>query len=258
MRLDQFLVQYKNIESRTKAQQLIEAKLVQLISLHGQTQILSKSNFQVSDSEIEFYLKNIVIINNQLQQYVSRAGHKLAGALEHIQLHVEGFKVLDVGQSTGGFTDCLLQKNVQLVAGIDVGIDQLHEKIKKDARVYAFEKVNAKDLSKHSEFNKAFKVGEFDLVVCDVSFISITKITEAIKPYLKKGGYLLFLVKPQFECGPQALDKNGIIKDENFYAELQDKIMAHFKNVFQIDFLFFESSITGKEGNKEFFIYGQT
>jgi 23S rRNA (cytidine1920-2'-O)/16S rRNA (cytidine1409-2'-O)-methyltransferase len=241
MRLDQFLVQFKNIESRTKAQDLIADGLV---SVNGK--VTTKPSVRVEQSDM------VLIADNNLDQYVSRAGFKLAGALLKTNQRVDNLKILDVGQSTGGFTDCLLQAGVLHVTGIDVGHGQLHEKIKSDSRVQFFENLNVKDLSQHPVSKQ-----QFDGIVCDVSFISLTKVVPFLEPLLKTKGFFLFLVKPQFECGPEYLDKNGIVSDSNVYASIQARVTSLCEKTFNCSAEFFESSITGKDGNKEFFIYGK-
>lgn len=242
MRLDQFLVQYKKIESRTKAQDLIAQGLV---SLKGKA--LNKPSFAVTNEMFD----EIIIAENDLNQYVSRAGFKLSAALNFLNLDVTGFSVLDVGQSTGGFTDALLQRNAKHVTGFDVGSVQLHDKIKTDSRVSFFENLNVKDINSHQ-----IATEKFDGIVCDVSFISLTKVILHLEPLLKPKGFFLFLVKPQFECGPQALDKNGIVSDAKVYSKIQLEITSLCEKLFQCECKYFESSITGKDGNKEFFIYG--
>lgn len=243
MRLDQFLVQYKKIESRTKAQDLIAQGLISY-----KNKVLSKPSFDVTE---EMH-SDIVIAENNLNQFVSRAGFKLSGALDFVNQDVTGLAILDVGQSTGGFTDALLQRNAKHITGLDVGSVQLHEKIKADSRVTSYENLNVKDIPTHKLASE-----RFDGVVCDVSFISLTKVVSFIEPVLKSKGFFLFLVKPQFECGPQALDKNGIVSDAKVYDAIQSQITALCEKLFDCECKYFESSITGKDGNKEFFIYGR-
>lgn len=243
MRLDLFLVQHKNIESRTKAQELIAQGLVLL-----NNKVLTKPSFDVSEE----MFAAITVAENNLSQYVSRAGFKLAGALDHVKQNVAGLKILDVGQSTGGFTDALLQRGVQHVTGLDVGTAQLHEKIKADSRVTYYENLNVKDIASHVLGKETF-----DGIVCDVSFISLTKVVAYLEPLLKTKGFFLLLVKPQFECGPQALDKNGIVSDPEVYKTIQTQITALCDTTFNCEAEYFSSSITGKDGNKEFFIYGK-
>lgn len=242
MRLDQFLVQYKKIESRTKAQDLIARGL---ISFQGK--VLTKPSFAVTNE----MFAEIIIAENDLNQFVSRAGFKLSAALDFVKQAVDGLSILDVGQSTGGFTDVLLQRNAKHVTGFDVGSVQLHDKIKADPRVTFFENLNVKDIKSHELASE-----QFDGIVCDVSFISLTKVVSHLEPLLKPKGFFLFLVKPQFECGPQALDKNGIVSDAKVYSKIQLEITSLCEKLFQCECMYFESSITGKDGNKEFFIYG--
>lgn len=242
MRLDLFLVQFKNVESRTKAQEMIAQGLVKL-----KDKVISKASFDITENQYA----DIQILENNLNQYVSRAGFKLAGALEHVKQDVFGLKILDVGQSTGGFTDALLQRGATQVTGIDVGSAQLHEKIRHDQRVVFYENLNVKDIAAHE-----ISSSKFDGIVCDVSFISLTKVVPFLQPLLKTKGFFLLLVKPQFECGPQYLDKNGIVSDANVYKTIQSEITLLCEKTFQSKIIFFESSITGKDGNKEFFIYG--
>ena len=243
MRLDQFLVQHKKIESRTKAQDLIAQGLISY-----KNKVLSKPSFDVTE---EMH-SDIIIAENNLSQFVSRAGFKLSGALDFVNQDVTGLTVLDVGQSTGGFTDASLQRNAKHITGLDVGSVQLHEKIKADSRVTSYENLNVKDIPTHKLASE-----RFDGVVCDVSFISLTKVVSFIEPVLKSKGFFLFLVKPQFECGPQALDKNGIVSDAKVYDTIQSQITALCEKLFDCECKYFESSITGKDGNKEFFIYGR-
>lgn len=243
MRLDVFLVQNKQIESRTKAQDLIVQGLV---TVKGN--VITKPSFEVSNDLMD----TVHIVENNLNQYVSRAGFKLEGALKYTRQNVQGLKILDVGQSTGGFTDCLLQQGAELIVGIDVGSGQLHEKIKTHSRVKYFENLNVKDLT----LEGIQQTELFDGVVCDVSFISLTKVVPYLGPVLKTKGFFLLLVKPQFECGPEYLDKSGIVSDPKVYKTIEADIKSLCDKVFMTKTQYFESSITGKDGNKEFFIYG--
>jgi len=253
MRLDIFLVQYKKVQSRTKAQELIEQGYVYFFNDKNEKIQIKKSNFSVDEKMFD----KIELIENDLSQYVSRGAYKLEGAIQHVGLNVEDFFVLDIGQSTGGFSDYLLQHGVKKIVGIDVGSDQLHPKIKSSLKVTAFEKINVKDLKNHEKFNQIFKSEKCDLIVCDVSFISLSKIINFIEPYLKKNGHFLFLVKPQFECGPEHLDKNGVVKNPKVYADIKIRITQDCEKIFNCTAQYFSSSITGKDGNQEFFIYGQ-
>lgn len=247
MRLDLFLVSQGLASSRTQAKEIIEEGFV-----FFKDQVLKKTSLIVS-AEMALGIR---IQENRFQKYVSRAGLKLEMALKKINLNVENKIILDVGQSTGGFTDCLLQLKAQKVIGIDVGHDQLNEKIRKNQQVVAIEGLNAKDLALSDEFIRNLPVNGFDLIVMDISFISIVKVMSFIKPFLKKKSEYLFLVKPQFEAGPNALDKNGIVKDDKIYQLVQNNVEAEAVSVFGDVKDYFMSELTGKDGNQEFFIYG--
>lgn len=252
MRLDLFLVEKKLALSRTQAQEFIRHGFV-FLKTANKLISLTKPSFDVAEE----LSGAIVVQSNELQKYVSRAGLKLEYALEYLNLDVNGLSVLDVGQSTGGFTDCLLQKNASLVVGIDVGQRQLHASLAKFPQIRSFENLHVKDLGIRDDFLKTVPSSRFDFVVMDVSFISITKVMGYLKPFLKKNGEFLFLVKPQFELGPNALDKNGIVKDTKNYAIVEKTIRNETEIIFGSVLNYFKSSVVGKDGNQEFFIYGK-
>lgn len=252
MRLDLLLVRKKLASSRTQAQELIRSGYV-FISQGSQQKNILKSNYEVEESQYDF----VGVNENALQKYVSRGGLKLESALQHVKLDLKGLHVLDIGQSTGGFTDCLIQYEAALVVGVDVGRDQLHSSLKANTKVKSFEALHVNELHLNQEFLSAVPRHGFDLIVADVSFISLIKVIIFLKPYLKQKGWYLFLVKPQFELGPNALDKNGIVKDEKNYAIVQNNISEEAKKVFGDVTDYFKSGLAGKDGNQEFFIYGQ-
>lgn len=252
MRLDLLLVQKKLANSRTQAQDLIKNGHVFILQ-NLQKKILLKPNHEIQKDQFDL----IHVEENVLQKYVSRGGLKLESALKHLHLDIRNFVVLDVGQSTGGFTDCLLQNGVQSVVGVDVGRDQLHALLKNHPQVQFFESLHVNELHFHPEFLKSVPQKSCDLIVMDVSFISLTKVMHFLKPYLKWGGHFLFLVKPQFESGPNALDKNGIVKDEKVYSIVQNNVTEEAKKVFGCVIDYFQSGLAGKDGNQEFFIYGK-
>lgn len=250
MRLDLYLVQQKLAASRTQAQDFIQNGYV--YSLQNEVkQVLSKSNYIVKESD------RILVESNRLQKFVSRAGLKLEAALKHLALDVKDKVVLDVGQSTGGFTDCLLQNGAKQIVGIDVGHGQLHESLKKNPNVVSFENLNAKDLAINTAFLRVVPVNQFDLIVADVSFISLSKIIPSIANFLSEGGEYLLLVKPQFECGRENLDENGLVKDPQIYKQVEDDITA--KALISLNNVnkYFPCEVLGKDGNQEFFIYGK-
>lgn len=195
-------------------------------------------------------------------RYVSRGGLKLEGALAATGVEVRGRHCLDIGQSTGGFTDCLLQHDAAHVVGVDVGHGQLHARIRDDARVTPIEQVNARALSADDLFGsdddeqkENIERTDFDLVVADLSFISLTLVLPALVPFLAPGGDMLMLVKPQFELQPGQVGKGGIVRDPAMYdiveARLRETCAAlDLRVVHWID-----SPIAGGDGNREFFIH---
>lgn len=252
MRLDLFLVQHQLAVSRTQAQEFITSGYVFLKNGSERIQI-SKVSYDVSEHQ-----KNLIVVEpNQLQKFVSRAGLKLAGALQDLKIDVAGKTVLDVGQSTGGFSDCLIQGQARRVVGVDVGHGQLHEKLKNHPQIKSVEGLNAKDLGTDVGFLKLVPMEKFDLIVMDVSFISISKVMAHLVNFLKIEGEYLFLVKPQFECGRDFLDKNGIVNDSSVYVEIEKRIRAAALEIFKNVEAYTISGILGKDGNREYFIYGK-
>lgn len=252
MRLDLFLVQSRLAASRTQAQEFISGGYVFLLRGEEKLQV-TKANFEVTEEQ----QGTIFVEPNHLQKYVSRAGLKLEGALRAIKLDVKGSTVLDVGQSTGGFTDCLIQNGAHRVVGVDVGHGQLHAKLRTHSQVDSFEGLNAKNLGTSVEFLKRVPENKFDLIVMDVSFISISKVMVHLLDFLKVEGDYLFLVKPQFECGPKFLDKNGVVNDSSVYELIEKNIRSTASDVFKNVETYVKSEIFGKDGNKEYFIYGK-
>lgn len=248
-RLDVWLTERGWASSRTHAQEIIGAGQVYLSSKEGK-KILTKASFSVESNLTDL----ISVESGTATRFVSRGGLKLEGALQHLKINVQGMSALDVGISTGGFTDCLLQNGVASVVGVDVGHAQLHKSLLEDPRLRAFEGVNARNLSKNPDVIATKPELGFDLAVMDVSFISISLIIPEIYSLLKKPGLLLSLVKPQFEVGIDGLAKGGIVKDVSKYAEIETKIknLCVAQSFAVIDY--FPSSILGKDGNNEFFI----
>ncbi len=247
MRLDLLLVHKKLAFSRSHAQELIGAGQVFLVLENGKKKLLQKASQDLSEAVL------LEVTEGPANRYVSRGGLKLEGALDRIGLSVDGFKVLDIGISTGGFSDCLLQRNAAFVEGVDVGHDQLSPRLRGHPRLHLREGVNARNLNLEFKSDRA----PFDLIVMDVSFISITLILPNLKDLLTNPGFLLTLVKPQFEVGMTGLGKGGIVKDKALYAQVQMKISAECLKAGFIVKDYFESPIEGKEGNREFFIFAQ-
>lgn len=239
VRLDALLVQQRLAPSRTAAQRLIEAGRV---SLEGD--VLRKP------AQLLPAHAHLVVAPAHDAEYVSRGGLKLAGALRHTGIDVQGCDCLDIGQSTGGFTDCLLQHGAAKVVGIDVGHGQLHPGIAADSRVESHEGINARALEK-----SALAGRQFDLIVADVSFISLTLILPQLPHLLTQLGNLLLLVKPQFEVGPEHIGKGGIVTDTGLYPALRDKLTTCCTDHHFTVLDWFDSPITGTDGNHEFFLH---
>jgi 23S rRNA (cytidine1920-2'-O)/16S rRNA (cytidine1409-2'-O)-methyltransferase len=186
-------------------------------------------------------------------RYVSRGGLKLEGALRAAGLDVRGWTCLDVGQSTGGFTDCLLQQGAARVVGLDVGHGQLHVSLRNDARVTCIEHCNAREVDA-ALLASHHAPTAYDLVVGDLSFISLTLVLPRLAPLLAATGHLLMLVKPQFELQPGQLAKGGIVRDESLYASVEQRIRAACESAGLQVAGWFDSAIRGGDGNREFFV----
>jgi 23S rRNA (cytidine1920-2'-O)/16S rRNA (cytidine1409-2'-O)-methyltransferase len=234
-RLDQALVERALCDSRGRAQRLILAGAVRL---NGQTARKPSDRVKPGDE----------ITVDAPEKFVSRGGHKLEHALEHFQLAVTGLTALDLGASTGGFTDCLLQRGAKKIFAVDVGRGQLAWKLRCDPRVVVMEKTNARYLKPENFPAPA------DLVVVDCSFISLKKILPPAVPLLKPDGKIVALIKPQFEAGKKEADRGrGVITDpavhERVLAELKEFVTAQaglcWRGVV-------ESPLLGPAGNKEF------
>ena len=278
MRIDQLLVQRGLANTRSQAQRLI-ADGVEWAQ--GETwRRIVKNGDEVPDGA------EVRLLDDSEARYVSRGGLKLEAALKTVGLSVEGFACLDVGQSTGGFTDCLLQHGAKSVVGVDVGSAQLHPNLRSDPRVLCVEKVNARaltaddllaayedstgedgpfeadepDEANEDDADPADTAGapefvpEFDLIVADLSFISQTLVLPAVVPLLKPGGTLLTLVKPQFELQPGQVGKGGIVKDPAFYVVVEQRLRDACAALGLTVTAWFDSPIEGGDGNREFFI----
>lgn len=237
IRLDQLLVDRALADSREKARALI---LAGQVLVGGQKRDKPGHAFP-SDAGIEVLEK---------LPYVSRGGIKLAGALDHFHLNVAGFVCLDIGASTGGFTDCLLQRGAARVYAIDTGRGQLDWRLRNDPRVVLRENCNARYLAPADFAEK------FDLAVCDVSFISATLIIPAIVPLLNPRGQMIVLVKPQFEVGRGQVGKGGIVRDPALHQAACERVSAAVQaEGFETEIM--ESPIQGAEGNREFLLYAR-
>src|SRR3954468_13901804 len=238
-RLDELLVARGLSPTRAQAKALIMTGRVR----HGTDRLDKPGKEFPPDFELTI---------DQPPRFVSRGGEKLAAALERFALDLRGAHVLDVGASTGGFTDCALQAGAADVVCVDVGRAQLHEKLRADPRVTNFEKINARFLAAGD-----LPRSEFDAVVMDLSFISLKTVLPAVWPFVRAGGVLVALVKPQFEAGKAEVDKGrGVIRDPAVQeATLTDvrgfalRELAAAELVGTID-----SPITGSDGNREFLL----
>lgn len=249
MRADQLLVERQLASSRSQAQRLI-ASGVQWRLPGAAWQLVRKNGDELP------LLAELQLQDQAEARYVSRGGLKLEGALKAVGVDVSGLRCLDVGQSTGGFTDCLLQHGAAQVTGLDVGQGQLHAHLRDDARVTAHEKVNARD---EAALTAALgpAEGRFDLLVGDVSFISQTLVLPALLPWLRAGGTVLMLVKPQFELQPEQIGKGGIVRDAALYAQVEQRIRTCCAdNGLQV-LHWLDSPIAGGDGNHEFFVHAR-
>lgn len=246
MRIDQLLVDRGLAASRSQAQRLIAAG-VRWRQPGGAWRTVGKNRDEVPEGA------ELQLLDDAESRYVSRGGLKLEGALRATGLQVQGLRCLDVGQSTGGFTDCLLQQGAAQVVGIDVGHAQVHPRIRDDERVVCIEGVNARELAPDDERIPDAAQG-FDLLVGDVSFISLTLVLPGVVPMLKPGGQLLMLVKPQFELQPGQVGKGGIVRDAALYPVVEQRIRSVLAELGLQIRAWMDSPIEGGDGNREFFV----
>jgi 23S rRNA (cytidine1920-2'-O)/16S rRNA (cytidine1409-2'-O)-methyltransferase len=235
MRLDQLLFQRGHFQSRERARRAVMAGLIQVDGRR-----VDKPGTQVSqDAEVE--------VLGPKEPFVSRAGRKLAQALDHFAVDPEGQVALDVGCSTGGFTDCLLQRGARRVYAVDVGYGQLDQRLRHDPRVVVMERVNARYL-------KPDAVPEAcDLVTVDVSFISLVKVVPPLLPFLAPAGRLLALIKPQFEAGRGQVGKGGVLRDESLRRRIVKERASDLASL-GLDLVgIVDSAVAGVKGNREAF-----
>lgn len=237
-RLDVLLVERSLFSSREQAQRAIMAGEV----LVGE---------QVAEKASQLIPNESIVTIRSAQQYVGRGGIKLAGALDHFGVDPNGAVALDIGASTGGFTDCLLQRGAAKVYAIDVGRGQLAWNIRQDPRVIVHEKLNARFLS------RADIPEPVDLCVIDVSFISLTLVLPNAFELLTPDGVILALIKPQFELQPEDVGRGGIVADAALHEKAQAKVRDFIENCGHEVIGTAPSVITGAEGNQEFFICAQ-
>jgi len=237
VRIDALLVERGLAASREKAQAMILAGEVL-----ANEQKITKSGHKVApETDLRLLGKKT--------RFVSRGGEKLAGALEYFAIDVEGKVCLDVGSSTGGFTDCLLQHGAAKVYAVDVGTAQLDWKIRQDPRVVVHERVNARYLTEETVTEP---VG---FVCCDLSFISVTLVLPALMSLMKHSAAIVVLAKPQFEVGKGEVGKGGIVRDPALHQRTVDKVCDALEGLGFLEPRTMDSPILGAEGNKEFLVY---
>ncbi len=236
-RLDKIMVDKGMVKSRERARALI---MTGKVSVDGQN-ILKAGTLVSSESVISLREDDI--------PFVSRGGAKLDPALAFFNIDPSGKIIMDIGCSTGGFTDCVLKKNAKKVYAIDVGYGQLDWSLRNDPRVVLMEKTNIRYLEKKSVADL------IDLVLIDVSFISLLKVLPKSREFLGENGAVLALIKPQFEVGKDMVGKGGIIRDESLRMEAVEKIRSASASFGFEDLGLFESPVHGQKGNIEYFIY---
>lgn len=236
-RIDLYLVKHDYCETRNQAQQMLEFGLVKV-----NNELITKPNYLVDDSEL---------IEVQKLAYVSRAGYKLAKALEVFKINLDNKVILDIGASTGGFTDCALQHNAKLVYALDVGSNQLAESLKNNDKIIVMENTNLKSIPQiHFEH-------KIDVVVCDVSFISLKHVFKSLISLYNEALEMVFLIKPQYELDNKTMSKNnGVVKSHLLHEKAINNVKSYAKE-YGVDLInIISSPIKGnKGGNEEFLGY---
>jgi 23S rRNA (cytidine1920-2'-O)/16S rRNA (cytidine1409-2'-O)-methyltransferase len=252
MRVDQLLVAKGLAPTRSAAQRLIERGAVRWLGPQGWVLPRKAGEDLPLDCTLE-------LTDDAELRWVSRGGLKLEAALAlgaEAGLSVRGRVCLDVGQSTGGFTDVLLAQGAARVVGVDVGQGQLHPRLRQDVRVRCLEGLNARHITA-ADLGDAFPEAGFGLITGDVSFISLTLIWPALRLLLASDGHLLMLVKPQFELQPHNIGKGGLVRDAAAFAHVQDKLTQACSALRLAVVQYFDSPIAGGDGNREFFIHAR-
>lgn len=270
MRADLFLVEHGHAATRSQAQRLIASGVQWRAEESAPWKKVAKNGDEIPEGA------ELQILDTTEAKYISRGGLKLEGALKSTGLSVAGLRCLDIGQSTGGFTDCLLQQGAVQVVGVDVGHGQLHPSLRDDPRVVCIEGLNARSMTAadlvaghagetgedafddeifdEEEEGEPIEAG-FDFLTGDLSFISLTLVLPAVVRLLKPGGNLLMLVKPQFELQPGQIGKGGIVRDA-VHFEFVEKRLRDACAALGLDVkAWLASPIEGGDGNREFFIH---
>jgi 23S rRNA (cytidine1920-2'-O)/16S rRNA (cytidine1409-2'-O)-methyltransferase len=232
-RLDVELVDRGLVATREKARRAVMAGLVRVDGLR-----VDKPGTQVNAGvRIE--------VEGPAEPYASRAGRKLEAAIQRFELSIDGLVVLDVGASTGGFTDCLLQHGARRVYAVDVGYGQLDQSLREDPRVIVMERVNARHLPADALPERV------DAITVDVSFISLLKVVPALLAHLKEGGWMLALIKPQFEASRAEVGKGGIIRDEALRHDIVARVVRGLESLGLERHEVMDSPVAGRGGNIE-------
>jgi 23S rRNA (cytidine1920-2'-O)/16S rRNA (cytidine1409-2'-O)-methyltransferase len=237
-RIDLLLVEKNLVKTRAKGQAMIMAGQV---SINGN--IIKKSG-ELHNVESEICIKKLN------PQWVSRGAYKLLHAINYFDVHVEDLVCLDIGASTGGFTDVLLHYKAKKIYAVDVGTNQLHEKLKNDSKVINIEKTNARYL------DKSIIDENIDLIVCDTSFISLKKVLKNSFIFLKSpGGIIVALIKPQFEADKKEISRGGVVKNSLVHKKICNEFTKWFNDICNMNVVgIIESPIKGPKGNVEFLI----
>jgi 23S rRNA (cytidine1920-2'-O)/16S rRNA (cytidine1409-2'-O)-methyltransferase len=234
IRLDQLLVARGFFPSREQARRAI---------LAGQVSVATR----IADKPSELLDAQTALAVKPMRKYVGRGALKLEPALQHFDIDLRGETALDIGASTGGFTDCMLQRGAEKVYAVDVGYGQLDWKLRNDPRVIVLEKINARFLTRDHVQESV------DICVIDVSFISLTLILPNALALLKPDGVILALIKPQFELQRAEVGKGGIVRDARLHQKAQDKIVAFVNDMGHVVAGIAPAGIKGADGNQEFF-----
>ena len=257
MRADAVLVERGLAASRTLAQRLIAAGSVWVNAGSGVRTVTRPSELIAPEVEVGVNAADPAL------RYVSRGGLKLEAALARLLClgwRASEIVALDVGQSTGGFTDCLLQHGVKTVVGVDVGHGQLHPRLAADPRIRAFEGLHARALEA-TRLGDSVPAEGFGLATIDVSFIALDGVLAPVVALIRDGGWLVALVKPQFELGPTARDRHGIVRDASLYGPLLERIAAICAALNCVVLETLDSPLTGglggEDGNREFLLIAQ-
>ncbi|MBT9455947.1 MAG: TlyA family RNA methyltransferase [Burkholderiaceae bacterium] len=249
MRADLLLVSQGLAPTRSSAQRLIAGSAAQWRSPKGWVALKKAGEDLPETAELR-------VSDDAELRFVSRGGLKLEGALARSGIVVCGLTVLDMGQSTGGFSDCLLKAGAARVVGVDVGHGQLHASLAGELRLVALEGLHVRELAGSALADHA-PAGGFDLIVGDLSFISMLGALPHLAPWLRPEGQVLLLIKPQFEVGPQHVGRGGLVKDVRQYALLETRAREAAKALGWRLHGYFESTVAGGDGNTEYFLWAQ-